>query len=60
MNIQAITINDDWKGDGFGGIYDDYNFENYGQGTQRIKRSMYDDMVYDMVKDEARIFQIFS
>ena len=57
MIIQAITINDDWKGDGFGGVYDDYTFENYGQGTQRIKRSM---LLYDMVKDEARVFYIFA
>ena len=57
MNIQAITINDDWKSDGFGGVYDDYTFENYGQGTQRIKRSM---LLYDMVKDEARIFHTLA
>ena len=57
MNIQAITINDDWKGDGFGGVYDDYTFENYGQGTQRIKRSM---LLYDLVKDKARAFYSFN
>jgi len=57
MNIQAITINDDWKGDGFGGVYDDYTFENYGQGTQRIKRSM---LLYDLVKDKARVIYIFN
>lgn len=57
MNIQAITINDDWKGDGFGGVYDDYTFENYGQGTQRIKRSM---LLYDLVKDKARVIYSFN
>ena len=57
MNIQAITINDDWKDDGFGGVYDDYTFENYGQGTQRIKRSM---LLYDLVKDKARVIYSFN
>ena len=32
-------INDDFKTDGFGGVYDDYTIVNSDPNIQRIKRS---------------------
>ena len=53
-------INEDWKTDGFGGVYDDYTIENSDPTIQRIKRSEAE-KIYESQQpngaEKARTFQ---